>query len=253
LKTKVSIITVSLNSEEKIVECVNSVQNQTYSSIEHIIIDGVSTDNTLKIIHSVSNRISQIISEPDSGIYEALNKGINIAAGDIIGILHTDDLFATNDIIQKIVRFFETTNADGIYGDLNYVGRINPHKIIRYWKSCPYIAPLLQKGWMPPHPTLFVKKDVFLKHGMYNLNYKISADYDFILRIFQDTELHFAYLPEVITQMRVGGMSNNSIKNIIQKSKEDLESLKKNKVKFPLLVLLRKNFSKVPQFIPTTK
>ena len=246
---KVSVITATFNSAIGISECLESILTQDYKNIECIIIDGNSNDQTLEIIAEKQDEYSNIylFSEADHGIYDALNKGINKANGDIICFVHSDDILKSNSILDKIVNLIKNENYDGVYGDLNYVKKTNTNKIIRNWKSSGFHPSLLRKGWMPPHPTLFLKKEVYEKHGFFDLSYSISADYDFILRIFKDQELKFGYLPTVITNMRVGGASNRSIKNIIKKSKEDYIAIKRNNVG-NIITLIRKNTSKIKQF-----
>ena len=246
---KVSIITASYNSEESIAGCLKSCSNQNYDKIEYLIIDGNSIDKTLEIVknHQKDYPFVKLVSEKDHGIYDALNKGINLASGDIIGFVHSDDFFASNDIVKDIVSIMKSESLDGVYGDLQYVDRYNTQKIIRNWKSCHFKLSLLKQGWMPPHPTLFLKKEVYEKYGLFDLSYKISADYDFMLRIFKDTKLKFGYLPKVVTKMRVGGASNRSLNNIIRKSKEDYRAIKSNNIG-NFLTLIKKNTSKLKQF-----
>ncbi|MBP1839099.1 glycosyltransferase family 2 protein [Formosa algae] len=246
---KVSIITATYNSEKTIQDCLNSVLSQKYNNIEYIIIDGASSDNTLNIIEDVKQTHTNVISmsEPDKGIYDALNKGINRASGDIIGFLHSDDFFASSETISHIVEAFNDENIDGVYGDLHYINSTNSEKIVRNWKSKSFSKKLLKQGWMPAHPTLFLKKSVYLNHGVFNLNFKIAADYDLMLRIFKDDSLSFKYLPEVVTKMRVGGASNRSLKNIWLKTREDYMAVKGNNLGAPVLVICSKNLSKIPQ------
>ncbi len=244
---KLSIITAVFNNFKYIGNCIESVLSQTYNPIEYIVIDGGSTDGTLKLIEKYKPQLSYFISEPDGGIYDALNKGIKIASGDIIGILHSDDLFANCDVLKTVADTFSETYADVLYGDLLYVDKNAPLKIIRYWKSKPYNDRLLKKGWMPPHPTLFLKKEVVKSVGYFNINYKISADYDYILRVFRTPGLKLKYLPVTISHMRTGGLSNRSIKNILLKSKEDYRIIKEHKIG-GIITLIMKNFSKIIQF-----
>lgn len=246
---KVSIITATFNSEESIKSCLDSVLNQNYNDLEYLIIDGKSHDKTLTIVNKLSNNFKEIkiISEKDKGIYDALNKGIKLATGDIIGFVHSDDLLNSKNIIDDIVSMIKSENFDGVYGDLQYVDISNTQKVLRNWTSSEFTHSLLKEGWMPPHPSLFLKKEVYKKHGLFDLNFKISADYDFILRVFNDFQLKFGYLPKVITRMRLGGISNNNLKNIILKTKEDYIAIKKNKVG-NFLTLIRKNTSKLKQF-----
>jgi len=244
---KISIITAVYNNKNYIAECIGSVLSQNYSEIEHIVIDGGSTDGTKEILENYNSKIAHCISGPDNGMYDAINKGISISTGDIIGVLHSDDVFANNNVLAGVANIFKKTNADGVYGDLLYVDRTNISKIVRYWKSSLFLPGSLKKGWMPPHPTLFLKKDVVKKTGYYNTNYKIAADYDFMLRALTIPGLRYEYFPMVITHMRTGGASNRSIKNIIRKSWEDYLILRRNKIGgFSTLIL--KNFLKFGQF-----
>ncbi len=243
---KVSIITSTFNSKSTLQDTLNSIQNQNYQNIETIIIDGGSKDGTLDIIKK-NKVISKFISEPDKGIYDGLNKGIEIATGDVIGYVHSDDVLASETIISEIVAAFINSNIDGVYGDLEYVDKENTNRVIRYWKSKQFHPNLLKQGWMPAHPTLFLKREVYTKYGNFDLSYKIAADYDFMLRVLKDDNLKFSYLPEVITKMRVGGASNRSLKNILQKTKEDYRAVKSNNVG-GVFSILRKNTSKIKQF-----
>ena len=251
---KISIITATYNSLQHLPDVISSIGQQTYPNIEFVVIDGGSTDGTVEYLKQ-SNLVSQLISEPDKGIYDALNKGVQLATGEIIGFLHSDDLFASPKTLEDIVRAFLTVSPatgkkpDVVHGDLVFVDQNNTNKIVRYWKSQPFKPGLLQRGWMPPHPTIFMRREVYEKHGLFNINLKCAADYDYILRVFQDKTLNIQYLPKVITKMRMGGMSTGGIKNLINKKKEDYWVLKHNKMPFPIWILLAKNVSKIPQLI----
>jgi glycosyltransferase involved in cell wall biosynthesis len=246
---KVSIITATNNSEKTIEDCIKSLIEQVYVNVEFIIIDNNSTDSTLAIIekYQLKNESIKLISESDNGIYDALNKGVSHASGEIIGFLHSDDLYFDCYTILDVVGFFNDNKYDGVYGDLQYVNKENTDKVIRLWKSNVFHSKLLKMGWMPAHPTLFLKKQVYQKHGEFQTSYKISADYDFTLRILKDTTLKFGYMPKCITKMRVGGASNRSIKNIIQKTREDYKVVSSNNVGGWFSVVL-KNISKIKQF-----
>lgn len=247
---KVSIITVVWNNKETIKEAIESVLNQTYQDIEYILVDGASTDGTLDIVKNYGNKINKLISEPDKGIYDGLNKGVNIATGDIICFLHSDDFYANKDIINKVVNEFKNDNLlDGVYGDLIYTPKNDTQKVLRYWKSKEFKSDILKKGWMPAHPTLFLKREVYMQYGKFDLSFKIAADYDFMLRILS-AGIKTKYMPQVLYKMRVGGESNKSIKNIILKSKEDLKALKQNNIG-GVYTLLLKNLSKIIQFKKT--
>ena len=246
---KISIITATYNSSKSLKSCIDSVVMQDYGSIEYIIIDGKSSDSTTDIVNNYQASYSYIkmVSENDSGIYDALNKGLALATGDVIGFLHSDDLFPSNTIISELASKINNDNLDGIYGDLQYVTKENTNKIIRFWRSCEFRPKLLKMGWMPPHPTLFLKKQVYEKHGKFNISFKIAADYDFMLRILKDETLKFGYLSRVITKMRLGGASNRNFKNIIKKTKEDYRAVCSNNVGGWFSILL-KNISKFKQF-----
>ncbi|WP_299396343.1 glycosyltransferase family 2 protein [uncultured Gelidibacter sp.] len=247
---KISIITATYNSVKTLEVCMKSVLNQDYNNIEYIVVDGGSKDGTLDLIKSKAEKHRSIFysSEPDKGIYDALNKGIAKATGDVIGFVHSDDFLADNTIISKIADYLKVGGFDGVYGNLHYVQFDDTEKIVRNWKSQAFSPKLLNRGWMPAHPTLFLKKEVYNTHGYFDLNYKIAADYDFILRIFQRVDYNFHYLPMTIMKMRVGGASNRSLSNLIQKTKEDFHAAKTNKIDYPLFVILQKNLSKIPQW-----
>ncbi|WP_026837173.1 glycosyltransferase family 2 protein [Gillisia sp. JM1] len=245
----ISLITATYNSEATITGAIESINQQVFANVEWIIIDGASKDATLSIIKKDFSGELKIVSEKDNGIYDALNKGIRMATGVVIGFVHSDDFLAKPNVLSKVALAFEDSKINGVYGDLQYVNKEDTSKLVRYWKSEQFTPDLLKKGWMPAHPTLFLRKEVYEKHGNFNLNYKIAADYDFMLRIFSDPDLNFKYLPMVFTKMRVGGASNRSLKNIKLKSQEDLKALRSNRIKNPLKVLAYKNFSKLGQFV----
>lgn len=247
---KISIITATYNSAKTLEVCMDSVLNQDYTNIEYIVVDGGSTDATLDLITSKAEKHANILynSEPDKGIYDALNKGIAKASGDVIGFVHSDDFLADPTIISSIAEAFKSGSIEGVYGNLHYVQFDDTTKVVRNWSSQAYAPKLLKRGWMPAHPTLFLKKKVYDTHGNFNLNYKIAADYDFILRIFKQGNYNFKYLPLTIMKMRVGGASNRSVSNLIQKTKEDYRAAKTNGMALPILVILQKNLSKIPQW-----
>lgn len=244
---KVSVITACYNSSQTVIDTLESLNQQTYEDIEYIIIDGASSDATLKVVQENCSRIAKIISEPDKGIYDALNKGIKAATGDIIGFLHSDDLFAYPDAIRDLVKTLEAEGTDSVYADLEYVSKEDTSKVVRKWKSGSCSKAKLLSGWMPPHPTFFMKRDQYQKLGLFNLKFNIAADYDSILRYLWSNEVSTSYLPKVVTKMRVGGASNRSLKNIVEKTKEDIEALKANGIFWPRAILM-KNVSKIPQF-----
>ncbi|MGF1750763.1 glycosyltransferase family 2 protein [Vibrio cionasavignyae] len=245
---KVSIITATYNSSDTVLDTLQSLNEQTYADIEYIIIDGGSTDNTLSIIEANSNRVATIVSEEDKGIYDALNKGINAATGDIVGFLHSDDLLAYPDAIKELVETLEHEGTEAVYADLEYVSKDDTSKVIRKWISGEFDQQKLRSGWMPPHPTFFMKRDLYLKYGVFDLELKIAADYDSLLRYLWSNNVTASYLPKVVTKMRFGGASNGSLVNIIKKTKEDIQALKNNQLFWPSALLI-KNVSKIPQFL----
>lgn len=246
---KISIITATFNRGHFIESCILSILRQSIKDIEIVIIDGLSTDSTVEKLQPLieKNKNIKFYSETDLGIYDALNKGIEKANGDIIGFVHSDDILYKADILETIVKTLQNSEIDGVYGDLEYVEKIDVTKVLRYWKSCPFNNELLKKGWTPPHPSLYLKKEVYKKHGKFDLNFKISADYDFMLRIFKDDDLRFEYIPRVITRMRTGGVSNKNLKNILLKTFEDYKAIRINKIG-SIGTLVRKNTSKLKQF-----
>ena len=246
---RISIISSCYNSELTITETLNSIELQTYDDIELIIVDGNSKDNTLNIIQNFKEKFLniKIISENDNGVYDALNKGIELASGDIIGFLHSDDIFKSNTVLSDIVLIFKNNDVDGVYGDLQYVKSTDINNVIRNWKSRKFYPEMIKNAWMPPHPTLFLRKEVYEKHGYFDTSYKIAADYEFILRIFKDQFLKFEYLPKTITTMRLGGISNGSLRNIALKVKEDYRAMRKHKVG-NIFTLARKTLSKLDQY-----
>lgn len=246
---RVSIITICFNSCQTITDTIKSVAGQSYKNIEYIVVDGDSTDGTKEIISHYSSDITKHISEKDNGLYDALNKGIDSATGDVIGFLHADDIYAHGKVIQNVMNLFEKENTDSVYGDLVYVNSQNTEKVVRYWRAGQFSIGKLKLGWFPPHPTFFVKRDVYKRHGSFDTGFKIAADYEIMLRFLLDKRISISYLPEVLIKMRLGGASNRNLQNLFKKSSEDFMALKNHAVNFPFFVLFLKNISKIPQFI----
>ena len=243
---KVSIVTACYNSSRTIGTTIQSVNRQTYGNIEHIFIDGGSIDNTLNVISAFANDNHAVYSEPDNGIYDALNKGIARSTGDIIGFLHADDFYADDEVLESIAECFSNPRVQAVYGDLQYVSKTDTAKVIRNWKTKAFTAGRLKRGWMPPHPTFYVRKEWYAKINGFETQYRISADYLTILQLFSDPEFNTVYLPRVLVKMRMGGASNRSLKNILQKSREDYLALKRSGVG-GLETLLGKNIRKFIQ------
>ena len=245
---KISIITPSFNSVEIIESAIKNVLNQDYPNIEYIITDGGSTDGTVEVINKYKNKINKFVSEKDRGVYDGMNKGIKMATGDIIGILNSDDIYASNDVIERVVNAMKEKNADCCWGDLVYVDQENTNKVIRYWKSSEYKRGKFKTGWHPPHPCFFVKKWVYDKYGLFNLDFPISADYELMLRFLEKYKIRSCYIPQVLVKMRIGGQSNKSIKNIIKGNIECYRAWKINGLKVNPLVFFLKPLSKATQY-----
>jgi glycosyltransferase involved in cell wall biosynthesis len=247
---KVSVITVCYNSANTIEETVKSVIEQDYNSIEYIIVDGKSSDQTLFILDRYKNKINTLISEKDNGLYDAINKGIKAASGDIIAILHADDVFANDTVITDVVQTFSKHHTDTVYGDLQYVDRNNLNIIKRNWQSGNYYEGIFLKGWMPPHPSFFARKTCYDKFGLFTMELKSAADYEMMLRLLHKHKCTTTYLPKVLVKMRIGGKSNASFKNRIKANREDKKAWLMNGLKPAMFTLIRKPLSKLKQFIP---
>lgn len=245
---KISIITITYNSASTIVETILSVLNQSYKNIEYIIVDGNSTDDTLKIIDNYRSKISTVVSEKDNGLYDALNKGISLATGDVIGILHSDDFYSNNLVLEKYAATFLKTGADAVYSDLYYVDKDNTSKIIRKWKSGKYTPNSFLFGWMPPHPTFFVKSELYKKYGNFNIQFKTAADYELMLRFIYANKISVSYLPEFTVKMRTGGKSNVSLQSRLNANMEDRKAWEINNLKPKFYTLYLKPFRKIFQY-----
>lgn len=251
---KVSIITIAFNSAETIETTIQSVLSQDYPNIEYIVVDGASTDQTLAIVNRYRDQIATIVSEPDKGIYDAMNKGVRKATGDVIGILNSDDFYADQSVITDVVKTFQASpSADALYADLIYVDRFKPEKVIRYWKAGPFRRSRFRAGWMPPHPTFFVKRQAYETHGNYRLELRSAADYELMLRFLYKHEVSCTYLPRIITHMRVGGESNVSLKNRLRANQEDRKAWFLNGLQPAWYTLTLKPISKIGQFIRKPK
>ena len=245
---KVSIITVTLNSEKYLSDCIESVRRQSYKNIEHIVIDGKSKDGTVQIIKDNSDHVSKWISETDRGMYDAINKGIQLATGDIIGILNSDDMFASADVIRNIVDCFKFTKTDSVYGDLVYVDPCNTQKITRFWKGISYKRYRFKYGWMPAHPTFYMRRGLIEQYGLYENHYYTAADYEFMARYLYQHKISATYLEQRVVKMRTGGISNGNLKRRLRANRRDYLAMKKNHIPFPFLVSILKPISKLHQY-----
>jgi glycosyltransferase len=245
------VITAVLNGAETIQDCIKSVSGQSYPNVEHIIIDGGSTDGTLEVMKRYAEKRVKIVSEPDNGIYDAMNKGIRMADGDIIGLLNADDLYADESVIQTVVDTLKENNIDACYGDLVYVDKNNTDKVIRYWKS-----PVFKKekfgrnlGLVPAHPTFFVKGKIYEKYGLFDTNFRFSADHELMIRFLYRIGISAVYIPKVLVKMRIGGSTNRSLLNIVKANIECYRAWKANSLEInPLTFILMKPASKIRQY-----
>jgi glycosyltransferase involved in cell wall biosynthesis len=244
---KISIITAVYNRADTIGDAMRSVQAQAYEPVEHVIVDGASRDRTRMVIEELRHPQTRFVSEPDEGIYDAINKGMRLASGDILGLMHSDDVFAHDGVLRKVAAAFADPRIDMVYGDLHYVSKQDLNRVIRVWRAGEFTPGLLARGWMPPHPTLYVRRSVIERHGGYDTSYRIAADYDAVLRWFGAAGLRSVYIPDVLVKMRIGGESNRSLGRLLAKSREDLRALRKHGVG-GLGTLAWKNVSKIGQF-----
>lgn len=244
---KISVVTAVFNRQQTVGDAIESVLSQSYSQVESIVIDGASTDGTLAVLEYYRPRLGVLISENDNGIYEALNKGIKHATGDVVGFLHADDLFENSMVLSKVASAFQDPAVDAVYGDLVYVKNNDIEQVIRYWKSGLYDMDAISHGWMPPHPTFYVRRAVYDRLGAFDTRYRIAADYDTVLRFLAVAKIRVAYIPEVLVRMRAGGISNRSLKTIVRKSLEDIDVLQRNKVG-GFWTVVSKNLRKISQF-----
>lgn len=242
------MVTAVYNAQDVLEDALRSSLSQTWPNVERIIIDGASRDATPMLLKRYEDGLDVMVSEPDSGIYDALNKGIACATGDVVGFLHADDVYADSEVLARVAAAFADPGVDAVYGDLLYVRRSNPSQVLRYWRAGEYAPEKLKHGWMPPHPAFFVRRRFYEELGGFDPSYRIAADYDCMLRLLSRGALRCVYIPEVLVKMRTGGASNRSLGNILRKSAEDYRALKSNGLG-GISALLWKNISKLGQFV----
>jgi glycosyltransferase len=247
---KVSIVTATYNSQQFIADCVRSIHEQTHKDIEHIIIDGASRDDTIRIIENMPNKVTKIVSEPDKGIYDAMNKGLKLVTGDIVGILNSDDFYNSNDVITKVVDAFQETNADCVYGNLYYVLQDNPDIIKRKWVTGLYNPKRgFKMGWHPAHPSFFVKRELYERYGNFDEDFKISADFELMLRFIEKHHAKSAYVDFPMVRMRLGGESNKSLKNSYLGNKDCYMAFKRNNLQVSIFYPFMRLIPKLKQYI----
>jgi glycosyltransferase involved in cell wall biosynthesis len=246
---KISIITVAYNSAKTIRDTIQSVAIQSYSDIEYIIIDGGSEDDTIEIVKSFENIVDQFISEPDGGIYYAMNKGLSLASGEIVGFLNSDDFLVDSNVITDIVKALDDLTVDACYGDLVYVDQIDTCKVVRYWKSQDYKNGLCSSGWMPAHPTFYVRREIYIRYGNFDTSFHLQADYEMALRLLDIYKIKTIYIPKILVRMRIGGASNLSLKNIVLGNIEASKACRKYGLRGGIGFVIRKILSRIPQFL----
>ena len=244
---KISVITVTYNSAATIVDSLRSVAAQTHPDVEHIIIDGGSKDATLALVAEHGHCVARVVSEPDDGIYDAMNKGFRLASGELVGCLNSDDEFMSPDVLADIARAATESGADAVYGDIIYVNPTRANPLVRYWRAGDYALRKVRVGWMPPHPSLYVRRSIVERIGAFDPALRIAGDYEFMLKLFSQPNLHMAYVPKVLVSMRVGGASQRSFGAILKKSREDLLALRRHRMG-GIVALTCKNLRKVPMF-----
>ena len=246
---KISIITAVLNNSAFIEDCIRSVLNQTHRDVEYVVVDGASTDGTLHVVQKYSGRIARWISEPDRGMYDAINKGIAMATGNVVGILNSDDVYSSDTVLERIAAEFETGGVDSVFADLVYVKRMNPDRIVRYYRSRDFHPKMFAYGWMPAHPTFFVKRSCYEKYGLFKTDYAIAADFELLLRFIEVHKISYRYIPEIVVRMRTGGKSTKNLSSNLALNREIIRACGENGIKTNSAKVYLKYFKKVFQFI----
>jgi len=245
---KISVITVCYNAAATIADAVHSVASQDYPDVEHIVIDGGSKDSTLAVLEQSKGRIAKLVSEPDNGIYDAMNKGLTLATGEVVGFLNADDWYAHSGVLSRVSAQFAQPDVDACYADLVYVDKDDPTRVVRYWKSRPYHDGLCERGWMPAHPTFYVRRKIYLQHGGFNTRYRLQADSEICMRFLAVKRIKAVYVPEVWVRMRMGGATNRSLRNIWRGNMEAWHAARNSGLRVSPLYPLQKLLWRVPQF-----
>lgn len=246
---KISIITVVRNNKKTIKDAIESILGQTYKDIEYIVIDGASTDGTVEVVKSYGNKISKFVSEPDNGLYDAMNKGVNLATGDVVGILNSDDFYIDNGVIERVMKEFEKSQVDSVFADLVYVKSDNLNKVVRYYDSSHFTPQKFAYGWMPAHPAFFVKRWVYERYGLFRTDLKIGADFDILARFLYMHKISYSYMKEVLVKMRVGGVSTGGLKATWLIAKEQLQVCRDNGIETNIFKILSKYPRKIMELL----
>jgi len=246
---KISLVTVTYNAAKTLSNCLDSVSAQRGVDVEHILIDGASTDETLAVVEAYSESLAQVISEPDEGIYHAMNKGLQMATGEIVGILNADDFYTDEKVLSNVLHVFEDHKIDACYGDLRYVDKYNPSKVVRLWRSGEFFPEKFYWGWMPPHPTFFVRRSVYERYGLFNTDMGSAADYELMLRFLLRYRITVAYIPKILVNMRMGGVSNAKLRNRLRANRLDRKAWLINGIKPKPWTLIMKPLRKIGQWV----
>lgn len=246
---KISIVTVCYNAAETIADTLRSVRQQTYHNIEHIVVDGGSVDNTLAVVAAEGSHVVRLVSERDRGIYDAMNKGLALATGEVVGFLNSDDVLAHADVVKKIAQTMTDPTIDACYGDLVYVAQDDTNRVVRYWKSQTYRRGLFDRGWVPAHPTFYARRVLYQSYGNFDLGMQLAADFDILLRFFEGHRITSAYIPEVLVRMRLGGATNVSFRNVLRQNMEIAKAFRKYGLSVGLKPFVFRLMSRLSQFV----
>jgi len=244
----ISVITVCFNSAGTIADTLSSIAAQEGVEVEHIVVDGKSTDGTMEVINSHPWKSARVVSEPDSGIYDAMNKGIRLASGEVLGFLNSDDIYADSRVLADIQAVMSDPSVDACYGDLVYVRHDDPARVVRYWKSRDHVPGLVARGWMPAHPTFFIRRRILEEVGGFDTRFRYQADYELMVRLFCVRHIQTVYLPRILVKMRMGGHTNRSLLNVVRGNVEAYRACRINGIGVTPLFIARKMASRLPQF-----
>lgn len=246
---KISVLTVALNAADTIEDTLRSVASQTYPDVEHVIVDGASQDATLEIVEWYPERVAKVVSEHDEGLYYAMNKGLDLVTGDVVGTLNADDVHGDERVLERVAHAFEDPQLEACWGDMCLMDYHDMHRLKRYWRSSPYRPGLFSRGWVPPHPTFFARRDLYAKYGKFDLSYRVAADFELLLRLIEKHRIKTTYISATLTRFRLGGVSNRSLRNVFRGNREILRAFRKHSVPISPLWPVTKFSEKVLQYV----
>lgn len=246
---KISVITVSFNSVRTLGDTLESVAAQTHLEVEHIVVDGASTDGTLKIIERYGEHVALLISEPDQGIYDAMNKGLRLATGEVIGFLNADDVYADSGVVERVSAIMAEDDLDALFGDAEFVNPDRPNQPVRRYRSERFRPERIAWGWMPAHPALFLRRRVYESYGLFRTDYRIAGDFEYCARIFHKNTLLYRSLPETLVRMRTGGISTSGWRNTVLLNREVLRACRENGIDTNILKIFSKYPAKLLEFL----